>query len=132
MKNKLFIILLLGLFSLFGANYAVAEGDGNIQENAAMLAEGVELIEGAIEHAKLGHAKETSDSINSSIGAMKRLVSVTLDRLVDKSKGKMRLAQYMCKRIIKDKPKETDSMEKVVGLLEEAHALLKEAQTLKP
>ena len=132
MKNKFLIILLISLFSLFGANYAVAEGDGNIQENAAMLAEGVELIEGGIEHAKQGHAKETSDSINASIASMKRLVSVTLDRTVDKAKEKMRLAQYICKRFIKGKPKETDSMEKVVELLEKAHGLLKHAQTLKP
>jgi len=131
MKYRILLTLLFGLLVSF-SGYVAAEGEGSLEENAENLEKAIGLTEGAIELAKQGDAKATSKAINETIEVLKHIVSFTWSRKIDGAGEKLRLGDYISKRIMKGKPKATDNMEKVVSYLEDARERLKVVQTIKP
>lgn len=74
MTRKTFLaVLLAGLFSIFGTQFAVAEGYPTAEENAQNLKEGIEHAEAGLETAKAGDANGTADHIKAARDSLKEI-----------------------------------------------------------
>ena len=74
MTRKSFLaILLIGLFSIFGVNYALAEGFPTKEENAKYLSEGIEHARAGLEAAQAGDAKGCADHVKAARDSLKEI-----------------------------------------------------------
>jgi Flp pilus assembly protein TadB len=74
MTRKSFLaILLIGLFSIFGVNYALAEGYPTKEENANNLKEGIEHAKAGLEAAQAGDAAGCADHVKAARDSLKEI-----------------------------------------------------------
>lgn len=74
MTRKSFLaILLIGLFSIFGVNYALAEGYPTKEENANNLKEGIEHAQAGLEAAQAGNASGCADHVKAARDSLKEI-----------------------------------------------------------
>ena len=72
-KKSFLAILLIGLFSFFGVNYALAEGFPTKEENANYLSEGIEHARAGLEAAQAGDAKGCADHVKAARDSLKEI-----------------------------------------------------------
>jgi Small metal-binding protein len=117
-KKNLLAVLLLGFFSFFVANYALAEaGIPSAAENRERLNAGIEHTEAALKAAKQGDASGTAEHAAAAYAEVIEINSEQWGPKIQGAIGKIRIAGLKAKK---------GDTEKAAELLELALAKLKQ------
>lgn len=132
MKNKILVMLIICMVSLFGAGLAVAAGPGTstLAGNEEMLADGIKVAQETVAAARAGNVDETKQGTYKSLDIMSPINSSTWDRKLQKPRGRIRKAYQIAKRMQDGKARETDSLEAAAALIEEGIEGLKKVQQI--
>jgi hypothetical protein len=132
MKNKILLILIIGMVSVMSANFAIAAdaGSSTLAGNEEMLADGIKIAQAGVASAKAGNVDETKDATYKSLDIMSSINSSTWDRKLQKPRGKIRKAYQMAKRMKDGKARDGDDLGAAAGYIEEGIAGLKKVQEI--